>query len=398
MSGILKPMARIAYFDCFAGVSGDMVLGALLDAGLPLADLHRQLKKLPLSGWELAAQPVQRAGLAATQALVRVAEPQAPRSLSAVLSVIEGSGLAESDRQKASAVFRRLAEAEAKVHGQTVEEVELHEVGAVDAIVDIVGAVVGLRLLGVEQAYASALPAGSGRAQGRHGSLPVPAPATLELLARAGAPVVSRGEGELVTPTGAAIITTLAKFQPPALTLERVGYGAGAGDAQDRPNVLRLWLGEGIEGAGGGMVMIETNIDDMTGEMLGYVQEKLLQAGVADVWFTPIQMKKGRPAVTLSAICTAAEEERVARLLLRETSTLGLRVRPLHRYEAQREVFEFESSLGRAAVKLKRLPGEPARIKPEYEVCKGLAERWGLPLAEVYRIVQAEAESLLAKG
>ena len=204
--------------------------------------------------------------------------------------------------------------------------------------------------------------------------------------------------GEMTTPTGAAIVTTLATFARPEMTVERVGYGAGSRDPEGRPNVLRMWLGEGAEAAAHPMVLIETNIDDMTGEMLGYVHEKLMAEGAADAWFTPIQMKKGRPGVTLSVICAEANEATLARLLLRETSTLGVRVRPVHRWEAEREVLEFESSLGPAAVKVKRLPGEPPRIAPEYEACKRLAEAAGLPLAEVYRIIEAEARGAAKAG
>jgi hypothetical protein len=231
--------------------------------------------------------------------------------------------------------------------------------------------------------------------KGPHGTLPVPAPATLELLTRANAPIRAAGgaNGELVTPTGAAIVTTLARFERPEMTLERAGYGAGSREVEGRPNVLRLWVGERMAVATRPMLVIETNIDDMTGEMLGYVRDKLLEAGAKDVWFTSIQMKKGRPGVLLSVICAEAKEEAVARLLLRETSTLGVRVRPVHRWEAEREVIEFASSLGRAAVKVKRIAGEPPRVAPEYEACKRIAEATGMPLAEVYRIVQAEGET-----
>jgi uncharacterized protein (DUF111 family) len=201
-----------------------------------------------------------------------------------------------------------------------------------------------------------------------------------------------------VTPTGAALVTTLATFGRPEMTIEGVGYGAGADDPEGRPNILRLWLGEAADAPTRPMLLIETNIDDMTGEMLAYVQEKLLATGAADAWFTPVQMKKGRPAVMLSVICAEADEARIARLLLSETSTLGVRVRPVHRWEAEREVLEFESSLGPAAVKVKRLPGEPPRAAPEFEACRRLADVSGLPLAEVYRIVQAEAESRLQGG
>ncbi len=392
-------MTRAGYLDCFSGISGDMLLGAMLDAGLPLEGLQSELSRLPLDGYALSAQRVKRAGIAATHAIVDVGPEQEPRTLGDVLEIIERSRLPAVDKEKGSLVFRRLAEAEAAVHGETVEDVHLHDVGAVDAMVDVMGAVIGLRLLGLETLYASALPAGGGEARGPHGRLPVPAPATLQLLASAQAPLRRQdgATGELVTPTGAAIVTTLARFERPEMTLERIGYGAGTRDPADRPNVLRLWIGETAGKATRPMVVIETNIDDMTGEMLAYAVEKLLAAGAADAWMTPVQMKKGRPGVVLSVICSEADEEKLARLLLRETSTLGVRVRPVHRWEAEREVLEFESSLGPAAVKVKRMPGEPPTVAPEYEACRRLAERTGLPLADVYRVVQAEAERLLGE-
>ena len=386
-------MGRLAYLDCFSGVSGDMLLGAILDCGVPIGDLRGELNKLRLDGYQLSARKVTRAGLSATQAVVEVARGPAPRTLDDVLKIIDTSTLPQEDREKGARVFQRLAAAEARVHGETVETVHLHDVGAVDAIVDVMGTVAGLRLLEVDELFASPLPAGSGTADGPHGRLPVPAPATLELLARANVPLLlADGEaGELVTPTGAAIATALASFERPAMTLERTGYGAGSRDIEGRPNVLRIWVGERIDSGVRQMVLIETNIDDMTGEMLGYACDRLLEAGAADVWLTSIQMKKGRPGVMLSVICKEAQEEAVARLLLRETSTLGVRVRAVHRWEAEREGLDFESSLGPAAVKVKRLPGEPPTFAPEYEACRRLAEATGLSLAEVYRIVEAEA-------
>ncbi len=386
---------RVAYLDCFSGISGDMLLGAMLDAGLPLDELRAELRKLPLQGYSITASRVQRGEISATKADVHVTGEQAPRTRDQVLEIINSSSLPAADRERAAAVFGRLAEAEAAVHGAAPEAVHLHDVGAVDAIIDVTGAVVGMRVLGVEAIYCSALPLGEGEARGPHGVLPVPAPATLELVAKAGAPLrrACGNTGELVTPTGAAIATALARFERPEMTLDRTGYGAGSADPADRPNVLRLWLGQTAGGPGANpMLLIETNIDDMTGEMLAYTLEKLLAAGAADAWLTPVQMKKGRPGVVVSAICSEADEERIARLLLRETSTLGVRVRPVHRWEAEREVLEFSSSLGPAVVKVKRLPGEPPRAAPEYEACKRLAEETGLPLAEVYRVVQVEGE------
>ena len=390
-------MGRLAYLDCFSGVSGDMLLGAIIDCGVSVGDLRGELAKLRLDGYNLSATRVTRSGLAATQAVVEVAGAPAPRTLGDVLGIIDQSSLPHEDREKAARIFQRLAEAEAKVHAETVEAVHLHDVGAVDAIVDVMGTLAGLRLLDVHEVFASPLPAGAGAVDGPHGKLPVPAPATLELLSRANAPLrpADGASGELVTPTGAAILTIVGRFERPAMTLERAGYGAGSREIEGRPNVLRIWLGERTERGVRQMVLIETNIDDMTGEMLGYARDKLLHAGAADVWFTSIQMKKGRPGVALSVICGEAQEEEIARLLLRETSTLGVRVRPVHRWEAERELLAFESSLGPASVKVKRLAGEPPTIAPEYEACKRLAEATGLPLAEVYRIVQAEWVSRL---
>jgi len=389
---------RIAYIDCFSGIAGDMLLGAIVDAGLPIEELRTELQRLPLTGYELSARRVTRAGIAATHVTIDVQPDLPPRTFGDVSIIIGSSSLPEPDRESAIAVFRCLAEAEAAVHGETVETVHLHDVGAVDAIIDVMGAVIGLRMLGAERVYCSPLSLGDGDTGGPHGRLPVPAPATLEIASRARLPIRAAAgvTGELTTPTGAAIVAALATFERPAMTVERAGYGAGTRDPEGRPNVLRVWLGEGEAAPTRAMLLIETNIDDMTGEMLAYVQEKLLAAGAADAWFTPIQMKKSRPAVTLSVICSEALEETTARLLLRETSTLGVRVRPIQRWEAEREVLQFQSSLGPAAAKIKRLPGEPPRAAPEFEACKAIAESTGLPLAEVYRVVQAEAEARLS--
>lgn len=388
-------MTRAGYLDCFSGISGDMLLGALLHAGLPLDDLRNELSKLGVPGWELRDEPVTRAGIAATKAHVDLAEaPQPHRRLTDVLRLLDAPSLDAADRDRATRVFTRLAQAEAKVHGIDPADVDFHEVGALDSIVDVVGGVIGMRLLGIDRLYCSPLPAGGGTVRSAHGVLPVPAPATLELIAMANAPLAAATADrpmELVTPTGAAIVTELATFERPAMRIERIGYGAGGRDPDGWPNVLRLWIGTVSELPAPTMLLIETNIDDMNPEIVGYVQEKLLAAGAADVWVQPIQMKKNRPGMLLSTICSSDREDEIARILLRETSTLGMRVTPVRRHEAQRESLEFESSLGPAAVKVKRLPGEPPRAAPEYEACRKLAESCDLPLAEVYRIVEREA-------
>ena len=388
-------MTKIAYLDCFAGISGDMLLGALLNAGLSVDALRGELEGLGVAGWSLRDERVTRAGIAATKAHVDLAEsPQPHRRLPDILGLIERSTLGAADKQRVASVFERLAAAEARVHGVERESIDFHEVGALDAIVDITGCVVGLRLLGIERLYCSALPAGGGTARSAHGTLPVPAPATLELIAMARAPLsASSGDRpmEMVTPTGAALVTTLAAFERPAMHVSAVGYGAGGRDPEGWPNVLRIWVGEAIEPASPAMLLVETNIDDMNPEIYGYVQERLFAAGAADVWFQPIQMKKNRPGIMLSVLCGAEREDAMARILLRETSTLGVRVSPVSRHEAQRESFEFESSLGPAAVKVKRLPGEPLHVAPEYEACRRIAEASGMPLADVYRAIEREA-------
>jgi uncharacterized protein (TIGR00299 family) protein len=399
----------IAYLDCFSGISGDMLLGVLVDAGLPLEALREELSRLPLSGYEMHAERVVRAGVTATKVEVVLEDtPQPHRRLADVLAIIADSGLVEADKDAAARVFRRLADVEARVHGVTPDEVHFHEVGAVDAIVDVCGAVIGLRLLGVERLYCSALAVGSGSARSAHGRIPVPGPATALLLAAVNAPLRSGADEprmELVTPTGAAILAELATFTRPAMTLRTVGSGAGTRDLPGRPNILRLFLGE-VEAPDAArvappagvrtMLLVETNIDDMPAELFGHVQERLLAAGAADAWFTPIQMKKNRPAVMLSALCRPELEGEIAALILGETSTLGLRVREVRRHEAERELLRFESSLGPAAVKVKRLPGRPPRAAPEYDVCRALAATTGLPLIEVYAVIVREAEERLS--
>lgn len=393
-------MARAVYFDCFSGASGDMVLGALVDAGLDFHLLKSELAKLALPSdlFQLSASKVDRAGFAATKVEVEVHELPRHRTLADVLSVIDASHFPQSDKERINRVFEALAAAEAKVHGTSVEAVELHEVGAVDAMVDVAGAVIALRLLEIERVFVSPLPLGSGETKGSHGVIPVPAPATLELIAAAKAPTASESaKGELVTPTGAAILTTLGVFERPAMTVGRVGYGAGGRNPGDRPNVLRAWVGE-VETAPRSMRLIETNIDDMTPELLGHVQERLLAAGAADAWFTPIQMKKNRPAVMLSVLCRDELEDMVVRILLRETTTLGVRVRDVRRHEAERETVTFKSSLGPVNVKVKRLADARVTASPEYEDCRRIASERGLPLIEVFRTVEAEAYAWIQRG
>ena len=388
-----------AYFQCIGGASGDMILGALLDAGLALSDLRDALAKLGVDGYALEARKARRGGLDGTHLVVNLDERGSKtHTIRDFVDIVEASGLSDSVVQRSRAVFQRLGDAEAAVHGATPEQTHLHELGTLDTLVDVVGGVAGLDMLGVERIYCSAFPSGSGVIRSQHGLLPVPAPATAALFAMANAPVAAppgnaHNTGEMVTPTGAAILTTLADFTHPEIGVKRVGYGLGTRDSAQYPNALALWLGEEKTAAySGGVKLIETNIDDMNGELLGYVQERLLAIGARDVWFTPIQMKKNRPAVTLSVIASADMEADMVELIMRETSTLGVRVRPLERIEADREVMRIDTSLGSAAVKLKRLNNAVVSVAPEYEDARRIALERRLPLQQVYAAIQREAD------
>lgn len=389
---------KIGYLDCFSGVSGDMILGALLDCGLSLDLLTAELAKLPLTGYRIKAQPARRGIITGTQVTVTL-EENAPeqRNLKEILNLVERSTLSEKAKERSALIFERLAKAEAKVHRLPVDEVHFHEVGAIDAIVDVVGTAIGLELLGIEALFCSPLPSGSGTAETHQGIIPVPAPATLELVASSGAPIrptPSPELGELVTPTGAAIVTTLASFDSPTFSLHRIGYGVGARDLATIPNVLPLWLGEMTEEERQ-LMLFETNIDDMSPELYGYVLERLFERGAVDVWFTPIQMKKNRPAVMLSVLASAEVEGQIVETILRETSTLGVRVQRMARHESAREIVQFDSSLGQVMVKVKLLHGVRIALSPEFEDCRRLAQKHGLPLQEVYRIITAEASAQL---
>ena len=389
---------KIGYLDCFSGVSGDMILGALLDCGLSLDLLTAELAKLPLTGYRIKAQPARRGIITGTQVTVTL-EENAPeqRNLKEILNLVERSTLSEKAKERSALIFERLAKAEAKVHRLPVDEVHFHEVGAIDAIVDVVGTAIGLELLGIEALFCSPLPSGSGTAETHQGIIPIPAPATLELVASSGAPIrptPSPDLGELVTPTGAAIVTTLASFESPTFSLHRIGYGVGARELATIPNVLPLWLGEMTEEERQ-LMLFETNIDDMSPELYGYVLERLFERGAVDVWFTPIQMKKNRPAVMLSVLASAEVEGQIVETILRETSTLGVRVQRMARHESAREIVQFDSSLGQVMVKVKLLHGVRIALSPEFEDCRRLAQKHGLPLQEVYRIITAEASAQL---
>ncbi|MSQ23598.1 MAG: nickel pincer cofactor biosynthesis protein LarC [Chloroflexi bacterium] len=377
---------RAAFFDCFSGASGDMVLGALVDAGLSVDLLRAELQKLPFDGWSLEASRATRSGLAGTQVKVRVEKPEpGHRNLGDVEQILRASTLPGRITDRALEVFRRLARAEGRVHGLPADEVHFHDVGAIDAIVDITGAMIGLDALGIERVFASSLPMGLGSIPSAHGTLPLPAPATLELIAEARAPTRPfPTEMELVTPTGAAILTTVAEFRQPALTLERIGVGVGGRDLP-WPNVLRLWLGTMAEHDAytGEVTVIETNLDDSSPEQLGFAMERLFEAGALDVFFTPAQMKKNRPGVVLTVLASPAQADYLAQLILRETSSLGVRFRGAQRLMAPRRSGEVDTAFGPIQVKVKSIDGEEV-IAPEYEDCARVARARGVPIGTVY--------------
>jgi pyridinium-3,5-bisthiocarboxylic acid mononucleotide nickel chelatase len=378
---------KIAYCDCYSGISGDMFLGALIDAGLTLDDLQAGLAELGLNqAFRLEAQETRKGSLRATQFKVVLTgeEPAYERNLRAITGIIQGSRLPQKAVEQSLAVFQRLAEAEARVHGIPVEQVHFHEVGAIDAIVDICGAALGLQRLGIEKLYAAALPLGGGRVKSAHGELPLPAPATLELLASANAPTYYRQtEMELVTPTGAAILAALAEFTQPDMLLQQIGTGAGERELP-WPNVLRLWIGESGAEAQNGLRLLETNIDDMNPEFYGHAMALLFEAGALDVYLTPVYMKKNRPGTMISVIARQQDEQQLAQLILRQTSTFGVRVQPLHRYEAGRSIAMVGTIYGEIPVKLKIVEGEIISATPEYDVCSQLALQHQTPLATVF--------------
>jgi len=380
---------KIAYFDCFSGISGDMTLGALVDAGCNLAEMETHLRRLPVPGWKISSEKVIRRGFRATQVKVESSDPQRHRSLSEILQLIERAGLPAPISEKASRIFRRLGEAEALVHGMPIEKVHFHEVGAVDAIVDIVGAAAGFEQLGIQEFFCSALNVGGGRVDTQHGNLPVPAPATAELLR--GAPTYSNGiQRELVTPTGAAIVATMAsQFGPqPEMTVAAIGLGAGSAELAEQPNVLRLFVGETATRRDDttldeDIIVLEANLDDMNPQVYGYFAERALEAGALDVFSIPVQMKKNRPGQLVTVLCKPADREKLCDLLFHETTTLGVRQSNVKRRTLQRESIAVETSLGSIRMKIARLNGHILNVAPEYEDCQKVAAERGVPLKRV---------------
>ena len=388
-------MARIAYLDCACGISGDMTLGAMVDAGVDLAELNAAVASLGLPGCRIVAEEVKKHAFRATQVLVEYEPEHTHRHLHHILEMIDRGRLSPQQKVTAGKIFTRLAEAEARVHGTSVEKVHFHEVGAADSIADIVGAAVGYHLLEIEQLVASPVPTGSGVINIAHGRCSIPAPATAELLR--GIPLAeSMVQAELTTPTGAAILATLVdRFGPmPAMTIQEIGYGAGQRDLDHQANVLRLLLGETASNSndslGEDVCLLETNLDDISGEMIGYCCERLWEAGSLDVFTTAIGMKKNRPGVKLSVLCHASDIDQIEAIIFAETTTLGVRRQAVQRRVLARRPHIVETRWGPVEGKIH---GDSLRFAPEFESCRRVAQTHKVPLHTVYEDAQRAYES-----
>ena len=395
---------RVGYIHMIGGASGDMLLGALLDAGLTVEALQAELAKLPIPSCTIVTKQDRRGGLQGIHVTLQTSTGEAESvrmGWDDFASTINAGSLSPTVAQRSLAVIRRLEQAERKVHRSGAEDPSPHphELGTLDTLIDVVGTVAGLELLGIERLYASAIPMGSGVFNAAHGPLPAAAPATVELAAMAKAPVTTPPNsytGELVTPTGAALVTELAEFTHPAMRLERVGYGLGTRNPESYPNAVALWVGEldSIQ-VSSGVTMLETNMDDISPQILGYVQERLFALGALDVWHTPIQMKKNRPGVLLSVLVPEALESQAVTLLFQETTTLGIRRRGVERHVAEREMREIDTEYGRVPVKVKLLEGRVVAAAPEFDFCRNIALEKGIPLQEVLTLVTQAARQQL---
>ena len=376
---------KTVYFDCFCGISGDMVLGALTDAGLDFKAWLAEVEKLGLNGTAISKKKVKRAGLAGTKVTVKVTQPQPARHLAEIEKLIGRAKISPYAKEKSIAVFRRLAEAEAKAHGVSVEKVHFHEVGAVDSIIDIVGSIIALEMLGIKSILSSPLNLGSGTVRFSHGTFPVPAPATAALIK--GFPAyASEIKAELTTPTGAALITALAESAGPMpqMTSEKTGYGAGDRELPEMPNMLRVFIGETAGSYEQDTVsIIEANIDDMDPRIYEYVMERLLKAGAVDVWLTPIVMKKSRPGITLSAMADASKTSTLVDIIMAETTTFGVRIYEASRRKLARDFKEVSTKYGKVSVKVGLIGGKAVKAVPEYEDVKAAAMKAGRPFREI---------------
>jgi uncharacterized protein (TIGR00299 family) protein len=385
---------KTLYFDCFAGASGDMILGAMVAAGVDPGALKEQLALLDVQGYSVEFESVDRSGISCTYARVKTEREHVHRHLNDILKIIYESRLSSSVKDRAAKIFSRLAEAEAKVHNQPIESIHFHEVGALDAILDVVGAAICFDLLGIERFFCSPLHVGSGTVDMAHGRFPVPPPAVSELLKDA--PIYSTEiKGELVTPTGAAIITAVCKeFGPlPAMRLEQTGYGAGTRSYERFPNALRVLIGQAQDRSSRETLwMIETNVDDMSPQILGHVMDRAFALGALDCYFTSVQMKKNRPGVLVSVLCNAEMKEAIEAMLFSETTTLGIRSYEVERRALERAIVRVETPYGPIDVKVARMNGHVVNEMPEYEQCRVAAVKANVPL----RAVDSAARMALA--
>jgi hypothetical protein len=387
------------YLDTFSGVSGDMFLGLLVDLGVEPAAIKAQLQKLPVSGWRLTCRREKRSGIEGSRVEVLCDEQHHHRTWADIDRMLAESDLAPPVADLSRRIFRRIGVAEAAVHGVPLETVHFHEVGALDSIVDVVGAAAGLNLLGAMEIACSPLPLARGRIETAHGAFPLPAPATVEILK--GCPVIGDGsDKELVTPTGAAIAAEIAVFGPlPAMTVEKVGYGVGGRQLPDRPNLLRGILGEAsAAGETDRVAVLETHLDDANPEWLGALMDRLLAQGALDVGYAPLQMKKNRPGLRITVVAPPESADRLSRLLLRESSAIGVRCYETRRFKLRRQEREIATPLGAARVKLLFDGEELLRITPEYASCLQLADGSKKPLPEVYRLVERAADGFFKPG
>lgn len=394
---------KIAFFDPFSGASGDMILGSLVDAGLPLNSLKNELSKLPLGGYLIRSETAGQHGIHGTRVVVDVTEDVHSRTWSQIRELIAGSTLDDGIKAAAAAIFERLAVAEAKIHAAEPDTVHFHEVGGVDAIVDICGACIGLALLGIDDVFCGPPQAGSGFANSAHGIIPIPAPATAELLAKAHVaiarplPTMLENPAELLTPTGAAILTTIATFQRPAFVPSAIGYGFGQKELP-WPNALRVWIGETDDAVDDdGEILLETNIDDMNPQFFDLVSDRLFAAGALDVWLTPVTMKQGRPATVISAIAPAARQLALENILFTNTSTLGVRASPVTRVKAARSFETVATRWGDIRVKLRSWNGRVIDVAPEYADCAEVAKRLDLPVREIWNEAHRIAERFVGQ-
>lgn len=391
---------KTAYFDCFCGVSGDMILGSLVDAGLELGQLESELSKLPVRGFRLLAEKTTRRGISGTKFSVDIQEHHVERHLPDINDIVDRSALSDDIKSSSKRIFMELAGIEARIHNKSVAEVHFHEISALDSIIDVVGSLVGLKKLGIEAVYASRIHVGTGFVECRHGTLPVPAPATLDLLK--GIPVYSKGvDSELVTPTGVGILKNVARSfgAMPEMTIEKIGYGAGSRELEI-PNLLRVCIGETCQDryAGDEALLVETNIDDMNPEFFSYVSEQLLAQGALDVFMTPIYMKKNRPATLLSVLTARDKLDGILSTVFSETTTLGVRIHSVDRKKLERETVSVRTHLGDVRVKVGRIGGEVKTIAPEYEDCREIAAKRGIPLKDVYEAARSAYREALLRG